>query len=940
MGGRPEAEHPSAPTSRQTPGPAAPAPHDPPLGGTVLLRVAGLPCADWAGAADPGPAERFVRYEHAAAARTARARELADRLGRTVVPHPRLAGDDRRAVLALRRRLHGGGVPGPDDCRILDASPAVPPRLAAAVRDLAHETETAAAERAALDQAVTAEQLRLGAHAWGLACSRPVLREFLAATAPEVVADAGRRLAAGGTWDGKQLRKRGAYLWRVLGRIAAKTTPRGWAGQTATARLAAGAPETAAGPAGDRLLAPGTVLGALAAGRTENVHLARARHTPPDLRTAGPDTLLAPAPLHFTEPPAAPGDGTGRLRCYVVDPQQPGRLRQVVLRRTRALETVLALLADGPVTLGGLEAALAGGAAAVHPTGPAPGVLRGFLQHLLERGVLQVCTAPRRHHTPWTSAVEAARHGTLPGPGPEPAAEGERGTGPRPAGGAGWFLDSYRRLDAPVPAAAADRVAHGLRVAARIAALRAADTREGAHGTHRPASPPGLDQLTGEPRPVSELLARWQSGTGGPPPVAAHQAYPGWPAARCRDSGYGRLLARLADASGAAETDLDDALLDSLGAPPAAASLPDWPLDCLLRPLPGPGPVAVLESASSAGMLDARFADGLATLHGAYPNADAYRAFLAAVERRTGVRFVELLVPPLAERAANAVRRPVTTGWWTGDPDPTPYYGPHGPRPRYLPLDRITVRRGPGGRLLAEADGRRIVPVHHATRTPVPPYDLLVRALLAAGHPAASWMLRLDRPDTALPGSPRLPRITAAGGALVLSPATWRVPRGALWRPGDPLPERARTLALLRHSAGLPRYAFLRTSSGGKPVPADLASLTALHLVERLCARQAGDDLLVEEMLPAPGDLLLRDPLHHGAAVAAQLLLRLPHDRGAEDFAEAAARTLCAGPEQVPADVPDGPSAAAGRAAGAALTHGEKGTRRCPRPWNSPTSTR
>ncbi|MFD0392186.1 hypothetical protein ACFQ3Z_02990 [Streptomyces nogalater] len=203
-------------------------------------------------------------------------------------------------------------------------------------------------------------------------------------------------------------------------------------------------------------------------------------------------------------------------------------------------------------------------------------------------------------------------------------------------------------------------------------------------------------------------------------------------------------------------------------------------------------------------------------------------------------------MPPLAERSANAVRRPVTTRWWTGDPDPTPYYGSPGGHARYLPLDR-SLRRA-HGRIVAEADGRRIIPVYQATRSPVPPYDTLVRLLLAASHPAASYLVRLDALDAALPDRDRLPRLTA-GGDLVLTPATWRIDRGRLWEPGDDLLTKVRVLALLRRSAYLPRHAFVRTAPGAKPVPVDLASLTALQLIERLCAREAGTALLVEETL-------------------------------------------------------------------------------------------
>ncbi|WP_237331658.1 hypothetical protein [Streptomyces mexicanus] len=188
-----------------------------------------------------------------------------------------------------------------------------------------------------------------------------------------------------------------------------------------------------------------------------------------------------------------------------------------------------------------------------------------------------------------------------------------------------------------------------------------------------------------------------------------------------------------------------------------------------------------------------------------------------------------------------------------------------------------------------------------------------MRLLLAASHPAASWLVRLDALDGALPERDRLPRLTA-GGALVLAPATWRIDRGRLWRPGDDLLTKVRVLALLRRATGLPRHGFARTTPGGKPVPVDFASLTAIHLIERLCARQAGSALLVEEMLPAPEDLLVRDALHGGATVAAQLLLRLPHDAGADRLAAAAADALMRDDRH---DVPGPP---ARRPAGAAHT--------------------
>ncbi|GAB1339644.1 hypothetical protein ACE1SV_62340 [Streptomyces sp. E-15] len=827
---------------------------DAPLGALALLRLGGMPGAAWTAGGAPHLFDGAARHADTAERLTVAARALADRLGTEVVPHPLLAPADRGAVLALRRRLHSGTGPRAADCLLLERSPAVPAGLGAAARALWRETEAAQAALTGLRQAVADEQQRVAEQVWRTACSSPVLRAFLDDAAPGLTDDLEQRLAAGQSWSGRRLRKRAAYLWRVLGRAAVKTTPRGWAGQIAVLPVTRG-------PEGNPpLLAPGTSLGALAAVAVENVHLVRARSAPPDLCTAGPETLLVPTPLHFAEPPAtAPGNLPGQVRCYVVDPHEPGRLRQVVLRRTRVLEDVLALLADGPRPLGELDRALP---SVTEPPLTAY-VLRGFLQHLHTLGVLQVCRAPRYHRTGWVPADAVTGAGVLP-------------RAPASGGPGAWFLDSHRRLraGAAVPAAAVARVQHGLRIAARVAALREADT---------PADPPEqrswFAELTEQARPIGDILADRLSADDPPP---APRRYAGWAPARDPAGGYARLLAHLdaAARSGAACVDLDDALLDTLGAPQGADALPPWPVDCLLRPLApsdGGGPVAVLETASAAGVLDARFSDGLRSLHGGHGNGDAYRAFLAAVEERTGVRFVDLLVPPLTERSANAVRRPVTTRWWTGDPDPTPYYGRSDGTARYLPLDRISLRLG-DGRIIAEANGRRVIPVYHATRSPAPPYDTLVRLLLAASHPAAAYLVRLDALDGALPGRAVLPRLTA-GGDLVLAPATWRIDRGLPWLPGDDLLAKVRALALLRRSTGLPRHAFVRTAPGAKPVPVDFASLTAVHLLERLYARQAGTALLAEEMLPAPEDLLLRDPLHGGAAVAAQLLLRLPHDR-------------------------------------------------------------
>ncbi|WP_237331657.1 hypothetical protein [Streptomyces mexicanus] len=446
------------------------------LGATALLRLGGMPGEAWTAGAAPHLFEGAARHADTVERLAAQCRALADRLGAEVVPHPLLAPADRGAVLALRRRLHSGTPPRVPDCLLLRQSPAVPADLTEQAHALLDEAEAAETDLNGLRQAVAAEQRRGAEQVWRTARSSPVLRAFVDSAAPGLAEDVAQRLASGQSWSGRQLRKRAAYLWRILGRAAAKTTPRGWAGQIAALPVTCG-------PGGcPALLSPGTPLGALAALAVENVHLIRARSAPPDLRTADPRTLLAPAPLHFAEPAAIPpGEGPGQVRCYVVDPRDPGRLRQVVLRRTGVLEAVLALLADGPRTLGDLEGTLPALAAPAGRPAPAAGVVRGFLQHLHSLGVVQVCRAPRQHRSGWVPAGTVASCGTLP-------------QAPAGSGSGAWFLDSYRRpgADAAVPGPAVARVAHGLRIAARIAALRAARRRPAALAGRLPAAPPAL----------------------------------------------------------------------------------------------------------------------------------------------------------------------------------------------------------------------------------------------------------------------------------------------------------------------------------------------------------------------------------------------------------------------------------------------------------------
>ena len=836
------------------------------LGATALVRAAGLPVSAWCSGGNPDLFDAAASLAKLRTALGARAAELGELLGEQAVPDDRLGTEERRAVLALRRRLHAGSPPG--DLRTARLLQRTHPELACSLDALEREHARLVRAAAEWESRVAAERERVGLLGLELVRTYPALRELVDGASPYVVPELERRSAAGEDWRGKRLRKASGYVWRAVARAAAKTTPRGWAGQLAAAPVA----EEAEAVAAPSLLPQGVRLGAVAAEAVHNLHLAATDASATDLRHAPGSTLLAMTALH-TAPPAEGGEAP-LLHCGVVDAEDRTRLRHVAVRRTGAVEMVRAVLAEGPKQLGELVGALTGGA-----EGERTAVARGLLDHLRRLGVLQVCAPPAARRLPWTQAAEARTWSRTP-----QLAEGAPGA---------WFLDSHRRLDGSLPAAAADRVWRGLRTASRLAALRDADG-----SARRVLLPPEAAELGTTPRRLGDIVTERllaEADKQHRPEPQRLPRYRGWRPPEESGSGYAALLTHLASRLDEPHVDLGSRLLDALGAPDAEHTLPAWPLDCLLRPLPAPGPVAALETASPAGMLDARFAGALRTFHGGYSNADAYREFLAAVERETGARFVELLVPPLAEHAANAVRRPAAAACCTGDPNSAPHYGctadsPHPPPLPRLSLDDITLRRS-GDRLVAESRGRRLLPMHHATRTPLPPWDTVLRLLTSAGHPEGARIVQLDGLLGAFPEARRVPRLTVEG-ELVVSPAQWRLPGKLPWRPSDGDAAKVTALAELRAGAGLPRFGYVRTSPGGKPLPVDLAALPSLHLLERVCGQEGPEELLFEEALPAPGAHLLRDALHDGAAVAAGVLLRLPHRTPPAELAARAAARL------------------------------------------------
>ncbi|MBB5779232.1 lantibiotic dehydratase [Nonomuraea jabiensis] len=568
-------------------------------------------------------------------------------------------------------------------------------------------------------------------------------------------------------------------------------------------------------PVADRHSSGLSVNGQVAVEWTENVHARRAELAASAADRLGPELRLSMTPLHRAE-----GD---RLAVWTVDPAAATpNLLAYRLRRSPALDRIVETLRSGVRPVSALE----------------PGSPPGLVGKLVRLGVLEVSAPLRQRRGRW-----------------------EKTSGSTASDAGAGFVDVYRRAEGAFTAdlATLQRAFEQYR---RLGLLI---------GEDEPTPEDRLRERIGpRPRPVmdvfaEELAARTEEGE------LSRHALPqnAWPPAHRPGSGYARLLDLMAASPDAAPViDLTPAMLDAVGASDAPIT---WPVDCVVRPLPGGG--WVLDNAGPAAVLDARFVETLRRLHGTVPAADAYRAFLAELDRISGVPSVELLIPPLVPQAANAIRRPRYTSLWTGDPDPG-HYGTTWRAARYLPLGELTAHRE-ADRVVISHAGRPVRICTHATRSPLTPWSVLTRILCADSQQHAPRYRRLRCSLTAFPGRSFVPRITVAG-SLVVSAAQWRIPADRLDLAGGGDLAGLRALTRLRDRLGLPRWVFVAGPSGYRPLACDLESLRAVRVFEQaLKELAAGDELTVTEMLPAADELSVSD--HGSERVAAEVAVRLPH---------------------------------------------------------------
>lgn len=793
------------------------------FGRSAVLRVAGLPIRHWLSGSNPALMELIRRYDLAAHRRALTADQVAEEIGDVLVPDPVFDRNDRAIFLDARRRLHRAEVLAEPQRDSLIAALARSTTSGRQLRDdLLELTEQDRSLKAALDaleQGLNTEQTRLLAAADQLTSESAIARAVLPAA------------AAGGGGSGpqsgsRQRRRRIEHAWRRITRSSTSSTPRDWLSHVALLDVgsAAGARPPALGPE-------------LTAKWTENVRAGRRRATDLPPSWPFPRSNVALNPLHWD-------DGEHRVTLVLDHHPEPTR---VVVRRTDFLVSVCAVVADGAKPFDEVVTALG----VASPDERA--AVQGFVRHLVGLGILQTAEPPGI----------ALRRDTKP-------IAASFGIGVGDDDRDGW-TDVYRVADTGLSLRTAIALQEPILQTLRLLAL----LRSGQ------SSPPGMPSDEGGSWPFHEILrSQIEFAERGDAPIDAGHRRRHHEADDPRIARFSLRLAAHMEERPRADLVLDVSALDSLGAPRAAI---DWPFDCLLHlPAPDAGYTAVLDQVWPPGVLDARFVETLIELHGAVPHAEAYRAFLDRIEQLTGVRLVEVLAPPLTGGAANAVRRPVYTNAWTGDPLAATYF-PDGALPdRYVPLNAIRIRRR-NGALQAEVDGRPIWPVHHATRSISPPWDRLARILLASAPDVLPWGYSMAEDSwDLLPEYPSLPRILVEG--VVVFPARWRVTRDELWDRAESLTARLRALIRLRDRLSLPRWILVKGASSDPPVACDLESILAIRTIERELAGASA--VRVIEMLPTPLELLVEDHGHRpGDRVVSSVQLRFPVDANPSDLA-------------------------------------------------------
>lgn len=800
----------------------------------VMMRVCAVPLELYREAVPPDLHGLLLEHE-ACRAGLERAAEAAVAALDDVVNAGGWSREETKKLGTLRRRVARRAPPQPVDGETLGW-------LAERAAPLAAEIEGvfgALARRDGLLDEIAA-RLEAGAEAvlpevWARIAGAPALAALVREHDAAFFGLCSEGAEEAGFWSGKRGRHRAKYLKTILQRGTFRTVPRGW-------YTYAGFAAVQGGPTG-----PLVVAARKAASHAVNFHDLRRRAS--EDWAEGDDVPLMLSPLNWR-------DGE-RIGFCVSGWANPAKVSEISLRRSDFLGRVLEAM-EGHVLSAKEIAGRMDGAVTPEETE----ILPAFLAHLLEKGVVQACPQAGQSLSGW------AAPGRLSAPAHIRA---------RPHS----FTDVYTGIEGAVSADQLERVQAGMADVARLSALIEGD-RAGQAGPGDARAASGSVPLLSVVR--ARLLKEERAGgapvpSGGTP--AAFRACD-WPLPSSRQGAYARLHGHIGSRlGGAGPITLPGALLEGGGAAPV------WPRDAMVR-LAGPaaGFCGVFDESFVAGSMDARFLGAAERLGHDLPQKAFYEEFLTALQGDHGIRFVELLFPPLSLGAANAVIRPRYLDRWTGDPDCGSYFQSETAGMEFLSLERFGIERTARGQRLT-CDGERIFAMYHATRLPLPPWDVLTNQMLNAAPPFMRVSSRrLHRVLDAFPEAASAPPVQTESG-LVVSCAQWRLRPEEHWAPEDGLLDKMRGLARLRRDRGVPRFVFLSPGPGLRPEVCDLDDPLSPRKIEE--AAETAPDLLAIAMTPDETTSLVKSALGTHAACA---LVRYPLGRGPGALAEGAAAEL------------------------------------------------
>lgn len=820
----------------------------------MMLRLAGLPFGIWERAGSESLFADVTALEHLESEWRRLSSRFAADLGALVVPSVELADDERASTLRVRRQLHKGVVPSPEGFAAAKRSAITAlgngDPFVDSFDDLIGLASAISWSSHALTKAIDEDQQRLAYEVWDLVQGIDEVRKLIEFRNGALLNEMQRCVERGLGWNTRSIQKRTRAMWRIIERATTKSTPRDWHGH-----LALVSPAEASAVADGKVSGDGIVVKRQSVAMwTPNLHTSRAHavervvamnREPASMRSCR-DIRVSLAPLHRVS--------NGLVTVWLNDPEDPTKLDEVQMRRTDDISATFDILRHGSLSVGELLERLD-----CLLTDDDLEVLAGVIAYLCSTGVLQA-----------SQAVVSKQF-----------ADGEAHRSSDTSEG---YVDVFRRASCS-PDRSFTELQPMLNTAIRLMRLVS-----GAAGHQaRPQSSKVTDEsaLSGkwESRRLTDLVAAYVESLEDDPAAAGTHTHGNgncWPIAQ--GGPYETLLTeirRLA-LSGRDQISLNDELLDRVAAPRLDAG---WPLDCLVRIASAGSQVfGSLEDVFPAGNVDARF---LASMDDARQMQDVvdYQRFITMLEELSGVPLVEVLVPPNASGAANAVRRHIYSTAWTGDGDRLSY-DPLATSPaRYIPLQDIVLRRQ-RGQLIAEAYGRPIFPVHHASRIPMPPWSAVTGPLLSCGPPALRWNpTQLHSSLTAFADLDHVPRIVVDDG-LIVTGAQWRVRLDELpgfaaadgeretakLVAGGSLLDDLRTLARVRERLHPVRFVYVSAERPDKPVACDLASTRSIDALKKVAAK-AEAWLTLTEMVPSPDQLSTVDErmAGYGPSVSAVL---------------------------------------------------------------------